>query len=486
MLSNQLWREKMAKTMISKELMEPFLEHGIRDTNFFNGRLLTANDLTILQEAGRRRDRQLGLGIGAGIVAGLEVRLLHDGGDGRPPTLAVSKGLAFNRMGQAAALAQKVEVRLAKEKPTSASNGKTAFAVCLPPQQQGKPLPGKGAYLFVARPAAGYRGHAPRRGFGQATKVEDCDRDLLWEGVQFRLVSLDVTTLDKLSMATRNALTQLLQDADKSGLAGLQAQSKLRNWLAHVCYGTEELAAWPRDPLARIADDFFGTAVHSPYNSYGALDALRDKQLLDDCDVPLALLCWTATGVKWVDMWAARRRPVRRPLSTAWPLLLSERRIAEGEAVFQQFHEQAALLTRPETTRAQLMQIEVRNYFRYLPAAGIIPFTTGVANRGFDYLKFFNGLTIRDPVFIEGMKAFPLFHLSWAYPPIDLVQKELIWLYLVRENREMTSAPQPQPYLIFTSGYVPYQDDAQFDLSRWQYSNYGPGLVAFRSFNDMG
>jgi hypothetical protein len=475
MLSNQLWREKMAKTMISKELMEPFLEHGIRDTNFFNGRLLTANDLTILQEAGRRRDRQLGLGIGAGIVAGLEVRLLHDGGDGRPPTLAVSKGLAFNRMGQAAALAQKVEVRLAKEKPTSASNGKTAFAVCLPPQQQGKPLPGKGAYLFVARPAAGYRGHAPRRGFGQAAKVEDCDRDLLWEGVQFRLVSLDVTTLDKLSLATRNSLTQLLQEADKSGLAGLQAQSKLRNWLAHVCYGTEELAAWPRDPLARVADDFFGTAVRSPYNRYGALDALRDKELLDDCDVPLALLCWTATGVKWVDMWAARRRLSNLTPSTSWPVPLSSRRQVEGEAIFMQFQEQVEGLFRSGIDNFTLATFQARNFFRYLPAAGMVPLTALAGQRGFNLLAFVQGFTTSELTFMEGARLESVCRQATSYPPFDIESSEMIWIYLVRENRlaiDESSGSLPQAYLFFTSGNFPYQGVPRFNVSWWNYSNY--------------
>ena len=137
--------------------------------------------------------------------------------------LAVSKGLAFNRIGQAVALGQDAEVRLAKDQPTESSNGKPAFDVCLP-IQNGQPLPGKGAYVFAVRPASGYKGQAPRRGFGQAAKVEGCDRDLLVEGVQFRLVSMDVATLNKLAQATRDALAQLLKDADKSDAAGVQAQ----------------------------------------------------------------------------------------------------------------------------------------------------------------------------------------------------------------------------------------------------------------------
>ena len=329
----------MAETAIRKELLESFLEQGIQDTNFFNGRLLTAGDLVTLQEASRSRDRQLGLGIGAGVVQGLEVRLLSNGSDGNPPVLAVSKGLAFNRIGQAVALGQDAEVRLAKDQPAESSSGKPAFDVCLP-IQNGQPLPGKGAYVFAARPASGYQGQAPRRGLGQAAKVEGCDRDLLQEGAQFRLVPLDVTSLDKLAKATRDTLAQLLKDADKSGAAGLQAQHKLRNWLAHVCFGTEELAAWRRDPFARTADEFSGAAVHSPYATYGAVDELRGQALLDDCDVPLAVVCWTQTGIKWVDMWAVRRRIVRLPVGDPWSLLLDERRTAESEAMLLQFQRQ--------------------------------------------------------------------------------------------------------------------------------------------------
>src|SRR5690349_12570931 len=107
----------MAETLIRKELREAFLEQGIQDTHFFNGRLLTAGDLANLQDAARRRDHQLGLAAGSGIVSGLEVRLVADGSDGQPPVLAVACGLALDRLGQAVALPQDAEVVLAKAKP---------------------------------------------------------------------------------------------------------------------------------------------------------------------------------------------------------------------------------------------------------------------------------------------------------------------------------------------------------------------------------
>ena len=433
----------MAETAIRKQLLESFLEQGIQDTNFFNGRLLTAGDLVTLQEASRSRDRQLGLGIGAGVVQGLEVRLLSNGSDGNPPVLAVSKGLAFNRVGQAVALGQDAEVRLAKDQPAESSSGKPAFDVCLP-IQNGQPLPGKGAYVFAARPASGYQGQAPRRGLGQAAKVEGCDRDLLQEGAQFRLVPLDVTSLDKLAKATRDTLAQLLKDADKSGAAGLQAQHKLRNRLAHVCFGTEELAAWRRDPFARTADEFSGAAVHSPYATYGAVDELRGQALLDDCDVPLAVVCWTQTGIKWVDMWAVRRRIVRLPVGDPWSLLLDERRAAESEAMLLQFQRQLEEMLAEPSRKS----VTAASRFQYLPPAGYLPVDTAE----FDKEKFFQGLAVTseemDPAFVRLLiwRSLYLDPIDLADPaPLRVFYHEDAPGYVVFVRDESQPAAQPEP-----------------------------------------
>ncbi len=54
-------------------LQQPILDGGIRSINFFNGRLLSARDLTREQSANREADRRLGQAIGEGIAYGLEV-----------------------------------------------------------------------------------------------------------------------------------------------------------------------------------------------------------------------------------------------------------------------------------------------------------------------------------------------------------------------------------------------------------------------------
>ena len=56
----------------------------------------------------------------------------------------------------------------------------------------------------------------------------------------------------------------------------------------------------------------------------------------------------------------------------------------------------------------------------------------------------------------------------------------MAWLYLVRENIQ-TIAENPfnalQAYMIFTSGHIPYQGDARYDLARWGYSNFSSVLA---------
>ena len=57
------------------ELLEPILKGGIRSVNFFNGRLLSAEDLKQEQEANREGRARLGQAVGHGVAYGLEVSL---------------------------------------------------------------------------------------------------------------------------------------------------------------------------------------------------------------------------------------------------------------------------------------------------------------------------------------------------------------------------------------------------------------------------
>lgn len=468
----------MAERLVFKRLWEPILDQGIPNTHFFNGRILTAGDLKTEQNANLRQHQQLGQAAGAGVVRGLEVTLVSDGSDGTAPVVYVTSGLALNCSGQAIALP--VDVQVAFERQSKAVVVEvTSFKECTPRKKADSPM-NPGIYVLVAFPTSGYQERAPKTGLYDSGKVVGCGARYETEGVKFRLEELQISDLTGVSQDTRDALTEL---ANKSDAASV---SKLRNWLAHVCFGTEELGGFVQDPFARIAGQ---PSSSSAYLKYGALDVLRDAGDLTCADVPLALLHWPKGGVQFLDMWSVRRRPIPRPRSSTWPLPLSERRLAEAEAAFSQFQCQTEWLIQSIANQSKLASMKATDCFRYLPSCGILPITADFVKKyqaegkaaqafsgkekGLDPMKFLEGLTCRDPVFVEGARFDSLVHESLHYPPVDVNSKEMIWLYLVRENVELSEQARPlQPYLIFTIGHMPFHGEARYDLSRWDYSNY--------------
>src|SRR2546421_3082779 len=104
--------------MDSIELLEPLLQGGIRNTNFFNGRLLSAEDLRTEQTAARRQRAQVGRAVGAGVVAGLEV---SRGDASAAASVNVAAGLALNETGQALELPTAMQVALVREQPATSA-----------------------------------------------------------------------------------------------------------------------------------------------------------------------------------------------------------------------------------------------------------------------------------------------------------------------------------------------------------------------------
>jgi len=192
---------------------------------------------------------------------------------------------------------------------------------------------------------------------------------------------------------------------------------------------------------------------------------------LTDCDVPLAVLYWTLTGgVIFVDLWSVRRPPTRSG-SGGWSSFVSDRRQHEGEAMFLQFQEHIGSMRR---SGANLRLLSATENFQYLPPVGVIPHAT-TTQPGFDYRRFFQDQTYREPVFMEGARLERLVRESLAYAPIKLGSGESIWLYEVRENKQTiagSSANTPQSYLVFSSGHMPFFGDARFDVNRYDFSNY--------------
>ena len=178
------------------ELLEPMLHGGIRNTHFFNGRLLTADDLRAEQQANRAQHQQLGLAVGAGVVEGYDVRL-SPAGNGARPVLRVSKGLAVTRKGAALALHEDVDVTLVRQPRTALLNGDAGlFAVCRPEATTPSATVAEGVYLFVVSPASGFAEHAPVVGFNGNGVASGCDHRYAVEGVRFGLVGVDLTQLE--------------------------------------------------------------------------------------------------------------------------------------------------------------------------------------------------------------------------------------------------------------------------------------------------
>src|SRR6266540_868481 len=90
----------------------PYLDDGIRSTNFFNGRLLSGEDLTQERLARQALLAQLGRAAGDGVAYGLWVTSHVGGSTGGAPAVTVGRGLAVNRLGQALELARDLDVSL--------------------------------------------------------------------------------------------------------------------------------------------------------------------------------------------------------------------------------------------------------------------------------------------------------------------------------------------------------------------------------------
>jgi hypothetical protein len=415
------------------DLQQPVLDGGIRSINFFNGRLLSARDLTREQTANREADRRLGQAVGEGIAYGLDVSKTPGAGNDSP-AVSVEAGLAINRNGQTLMLSARTDVALVRS--AEGSGAADNFSDCLP-LQTGAYVAGAGAYLLTLAPAQGSEGRATTNGMNLAAS---CNTDTIVTAVQFRLIQIDPPITD----------------------TELQDQDHLRNVIAYKCFGEIETEGFITNPLA------------DEVNQWGLLDELRTDQLTD-CEVPLAVLYWTqADGISFVDMWSVRRRISRRSTIGSCNALLADRVTAEGEARLQQFTDQINDLVTFKS--ADLMSIEAGDFFRYLPAVGVIPLGGVGAAVGFDQLQFFKNLTTRPVVYMPGALLQDLLRQSFSFPPIDLQSEEVIWLYMVRENMEAFDQNPIfggiQPYLVFSNGQIPYRGVPRFDLADWSYSNF--------------
>jgi hypothetical protein len=424
--------------MTTQAIDQPFVAStALRSINFFNGRLLTGDDLRREQTTQAARLGRLGRAAGEGIAFGFEVAEQPALSTKAKPVVTVSAGLAVARSGIALQLDTDVDVALyrgATAAPSGAEPG-NLFADCQP-SATGTYTAGAGVYLLTVGPDEEPEGRAPVNGLGN--EDAPCNVALEAEALSFRLIRLSVP------------------------LAQLAEKELLRNRIAYACFGTDALAGAVADP--------FGPKL----TGYGLLDTLRTQTLADD-EVPLAVFGWSIDdGIQFVDLWSVRRRLTRRSAEGDWSSLVSDRRRAEGEAMFLQFQAQLADLVEehdPGFIRAQ-------ERFERLPPVGIVPLRDSTRHAGLDAAAFLDGMKLRSPqpVDVNGARVQHLVTEALGFPPIDLTvsdetKHELVWIYLVRENL-LEGLAAAQEYLVFVNGHVPYAADAQFDLAYWNYANF--------------
>ncbi len=193
---------------------------GVRTVNFFNGRLLSGEDLRREQDAGRRLRQRLARSVGDGVAEGLTVRAAT-GSTVNEPIVTITTGTALNRDGTALELPGDVDVSLARPRgsprhrrtawPSAAEAGDFAPCTGLAP---GAPFTESGVYLLTIRPAEASVGRAQVSGLGN--EAASCNTDAVAEGVSFDVLHLDLEPA-------------LLADT-----------AHLRNRLAHMMFGTDD------------------------------------------------------------------------------------------------------------------------------------------------------------------------------------------------------------------------------------------------------
>jgi hypothetical protein len=420
-----------------EQLLTPIYdEGGVRSVNFFNGRVLTGEDLSDEQEAQRQARRLVGRAVGEGVAFGLEVaEALGEVSNTAKPVISVEPGLAVNRAGQTLRLSARTEVGLVREEDAaSPAQTHVTFRDCRA-LQPALYVAAESVYLLTLAPAEGKEGQAPNAGYSKIPTSQNVR--YIVEGVQFRLIEL--------------------LSADELG-----DRDTLRNRVAYMCFGIEETGV--------IQSNFFGPDV----TAYGLLDKLRDEQLLTDCEVPLALLYWsTNDGIEFIDMWSVRRRLTRPSLEGRWGLLTGDRRASETEAMMLQFQDHVGDMFK----RLNPEEVIGSDYIRYLPPAGLLPVRREKSKQqifgGFDPKVFFAGRAIQTPVFIDGSALRPIFREAANYEPFDLSGPESVLLYQTTQNdTAFNQSTTVQPFIVFTTPYLRGIGSARFDVAKANQSNF--------------
>ena len=361
--------------MSNSQFLDTNFNGGLQAPHYFNGRLLTAEDLKTDQQAVLTREAWLGQASGYGVIEGLIVSQVDS------TSLKVAAGLGLNRQGQVIHLPSDTTLQLFLQAANNAPIDDAGhFKNCdFSAIGGGNTVVSDGAYLLTVIPASRLDGLAPMKAAAGSTAPPGCASKSEIEGLQFKAIRLTAF------------------EAEVTDITDINRQ----NLLAHWCYGSKHLPDLARDPF------------HFSSN-FGGLDGL-DLADLTLCDLPLAVFYWLNGTLVFVDAWSARRRLIRpdaldetqdsvvvgggfsfprlrerfafvgaatmfspsaflsRSLiqhkTRTWKGILSDKRVAEGQARFLQFQAQIDSLI----ATGKIRQVDARDYFPFMPPAGFLP-----------------------------------------------------------------------------------------------------------------
>src|SRR4051812_33294419 len=117
--------------MATISLNQP-ISGGVSSTSFFNGRLLSAEDLRAEQDSNRKARQNLGLAVGDGVAFGLMVSETASASPPSTPMVSIEPGAAINRSGSALRLTNRVDVQLVKPAEAGTAPQSTGFQECQP------------------------------------------------------------------------------------------------------------------------------------------------------------------------------------------------------------------------------------------------------------------------------------------------------------------------------------------------------------------
>ena len=404
-------------------LLEPVGTDGISTVNFFNGRLLTGNDMSREQAARREADARIGLALGDGVASGLEVSYVGLVAPDKRPAVSVSPGIAVNRLGHTLRLTQSIELALSRAATPPANNVACLFDDCTPPAD-GDFVGNAGLYMLTIGPAFISEGRAQVSGLADANAR--CAIDATVEAVQFRLFQIRPEQIGGIGF----------DDPD------------FRNRIAYRAFGTGVLPGWPSDLLG---SDPRGDDLIEEMRGHG----------LQDSEVALALISFDGALVHhFTDSWSVRRPLSLRDPDTIVATIAEPRRLAVGRAMFRQFQAEIDDIGR---VAGALARTDARTRFGYLPPAGFLP-----ALNDEQVAAFFDPMTVRGPVHIDASAVEPLLRESFSAPAIATASEHVVWLYRIAQTKMSGKAP----ILLFASGHLPYRGDARVNLNHWDYANY--------------